>query len=1031
MHYKKQKNLFLRQSYQDAWVDYERSLTQAHFIQWDYVILTASNENQAEVYRRQIEKRLEKGLLPQKTRYVVLPDPEGKRVGSGGATFQVLRYIAEQEGNNKQNDCQNRIPAAEESTTQAGSSTVNPFSHLRILVIHSGGDSKRIPQYSACGKLFSPVPRELPDGRGSTLFDEFIIGMSTVPSRIAEGMLVLSGDVLLLFNPLQIDAQFQGAAAISIKAPVDIGKDHGVYLSDETGHVKMFLHKQKEEMLRQMGAVNPEGNVDLDTGAVLLEPKVLYELYGLISTEGKPDKEKFQRFCSEESRISFYGDFLYPLAQDATWEGYEAEEAEGERNEALLGCRRELWSVLSPYSMKLIRLSPAEFIHFGTTWELRQLLTEEIGDYEYLDWKCQVNSAVKGQGFAAHNAYVGRRARVEAGAYVENAAIIEEASVERGAIVSHLQVRGQRIPADTVWHGIRLRDGNIVVRIYAVKDNPKQGSVFLGTEMSVFLGKNHLEAADLWETAARDLWTARLYVPANSMAEALQWAQLLYRMSRGEATPEEIKSWRQAERLSLKESYEQADMEQDARWEEELEERILTKKFLWALEDGEDYRQALRIFGKRGISASMLDLLRKDREESTFSLQIRLDYALAHFLRDAGEIDRANQLESRCFYTIQQAVYESAKRRIPDIRQCHIAEDQVDIRLPVRVNWGGGWTDTPPYCNEQGGVVLNAALRLRGIDPIQIRVKRLSEPVVELESADVGAHTVIRNLKELQNCQNPFDPFALHKAALIACGIIPLEGGTDLQRILQSLGGGIYLSTQVHGVPKGSGLGTSSILSGACVKGLFRFLGQESALEAVYDVVMGMEQLMSTGGGWQDQVGGLGPGIKFITTRPGIEQHLSVEQVQMPLEARKALKERFVLIYTGQRRLARNLLRDVVGGYIGGRRESVEALSQMKKTAVLMKFALEQGDIDDFAHLLNDHWRLSCQLDQGTTNTCIDQIRMVCQEYTEGLFIAGAGGGGFLQGILKQDIEKEELRRALRQVFQDSGVDVWESELLI
>ena len=28
------------------------------------------------------------------------------------------------------------------------------------------------------------VPRELPDGRSSTLFDEFIIGMSGVPSRI-------------------------------------------------------------------------------------------------------------------------------------------------------------------------------------------------------------------------------------------------------------------------------------------------------------------------------------------------------------------------------------------------------------------------------------------------------------------------------------------------------------------------------------------------------------------------------------------------------------------------------------------------------------------------------------------------------------------------------------------------------------------------------------------------------------------------------------------------------------------------------
>ena len=100
-------------------------------------------------------------------------------------------------------------------------------------MIHSGGDSKRVPQYSACGKLFSPVPRELPDGRRSTLFDEFMIGMAGMPARFKEGMLVLSGDVLLLFNPLQIDFTFRGAAAISIKEDVETGKDHGVFW--ETG----------------------------------------------------------------------------------------------------------------------------------------------------------------------------------------------------------------------------------------------------------------------------------------------------------------------------------------------------------------------------------------------------------------------------------------------------------------------------------------------------------------------------------------------------------------------------------------------------------------------------------------------------------------------------------------------------------------------------------------------------------------------------------------------------------------------------
>ena len=93
--------------------------------------------------------------------------------------------------------------------------------------------------------------------------------MAGVPARFKEGMLVLSGDVLLLFNPLQIDAQFRGAAAISMKSPVEVGVDHGVFLNDGSDHVKMFLHKQPAETLRRLGAVNGQDCVDLDTGAVL------------------------------------------------------------------------------------------------------------------------------------------------------------------------------------------------------------------------------------------------------------------------------------------------------------------------------------------------------------------------------------------------------------------------------------------------------------------------------------------------------------------------------------------------------------------------------------------------------------------------------------------------------------------------------------------------------------------------------------------------------------------------------------------
>ena len=119
---------------------------------------------------------------------------------------------------------------------------------------------------------------------------------------------MLSGDVLLLFNPLQIDFQNEGAAAISFKEHVDTGKDHGVYLNDGNDHVARFLHKQTEDMLRENGAVNDIGCVDLDTGAVILSTGLMDALFSLISTDGRLDQQKFDEFVNEKARISFYGD---------------------------------------------------------------------------------------------------------------------------------------------------------------------------------------------------------------------------------------------------------------------------------------------------------------------------------------------------------------------------------------------------------------------------------------------------------------------------------------------------------------------------------------------------------------------------------------------------------------------------------------------------------------------------------------------------------------------------------------------------
>ena len=95
-----------------------------------------------------------------------------------------------------------------------------------------------------------------------------------------------------------------------------------------------------------------------------------------------------------------------------------------------------------------------------------------------------------------------------------------------------------------------------------------------------------------------------------------------------------------------------------------------------------------------------------------------------------------------------------------------------------------------------------------------------------------------------------------------------------------------------------------------------------------------------------------------------------------------------------------------------------------------MRFALERGNVDEFARLLDDHWKLSQMIDAGSTNTLIDQIFMVIDDLIDARMCCGAGGGGFLQVILKKGVSKLEVHQRLKDVFQDFAVDVWDAEIV-
>lgn len=820
-------------------------------------------------------------------------------------------------------------------------------------------------------------------------------------------MMLLSGDVLLLFNPLQIDFNNDGAAAISFKESVETGKNHGVYVRGDTGNVKRCLQKKSAEILREAGAVNEMNCVDIDTGALIFSTEMMNSLYTLIATE-----KEYQKFVNEQTRLSLYVDFLYPLAEDSTLDDFYKEKPEGVFCPELTEARKCIWEVLRPYRMKLLRLAPAKFLHFGTTREILKLMHREITEYEGLEWKNQVGSSMK-QAAAGYNSILGAKASVGEACYLEVSRVCGKAKLGNGCVLSYLELQDEIIPDHVVMHGLKLRDGKFMVRIFDVLDNPKENKIF---GMDLDLLESKLEG-NFWKSAEHSLWSAELYPVGDTMQEAVAGALNLYAILQEKGG--DFEAWKKASKGSLYSGFLEADADAVIAWNQRMEELV-------AMEEISSAIHSKIPAGQLRKQSSLTKVQQKWLEERLtkvdFGERMRLHYYLGVILGDENEIQKSLQeiRDEILSATIQGLTYnENAK----------IVKEVHTVKLPLRVNWGGGWSDTPPYCNENSGTVLNAAILLNGKKTVEVTLERIRELKIVFDSRDMDVYGEFDSIEPLQKTGNPFDPFALQKACLLVCGIIPKEG-YELSDVLKRLGGGFVIHSEVTDVPKGSGLGTSSILGAATVKAVFEFMGIRYTEDELYSCVLAMEQVMSTGGGWQDQVGGVTPGVKYITSLPGEKTAIKVMHVEIPFKAEKELEERFLLIYTGQRRLARNLLRDVIGRYIGNEPDSLDALEEIQKVAALMRFELERGNVDGFAELLDAHWELSKKIDAGSSNTLIEQIFSSIEDMIAGKMICGAGGGGFLQVILKKGFTKKEVEERLKQVFTDSMVRVADCRIL-
>lgn len=70
------------------------------------------------------------------------------------------------------------------------------------------------------------------------------------------------------------------------------------------------------------------------------------------------------------------------------------------------------------------------------------------------------------------------------------------------------------------------------------------------------------------------------------------------------------------------------------------------------------------------------------------------------------------------------------------------------------------------------------------------------------------------------------------------------------------------------------------------------------------------------------------------------------------------------------------------------------------------------------------------ELDAGSSNTLIEQIFSSIEELIDGKLVCGAGGGGFLQVILKKGVTRQQVEERLNEVFMDSLVGVADCRLV-
>lgn len=850
------------------------------------------------------------------------------------------------------------------------------------ILLHAGGQSRRLPGYAPSGKILTPIP-VFRWARGQRLSQNLLSLQLPLYERIMKKApeslhtLIASGDVYIRANqPLQEIPEVD-VVCYGLWVEPSLAKNHGVFVSSRKSPDTLDFMLQKPS-LETLGELAGSHLFLMDIGIWLLSDKAVRLLMKHSYTEdGKAMKA-----------YDLYAEFGLALGKNP----------------------RITDSELNQLSVAILPLPGGEFYHYGTS---RELISSTLA----------VQNLVRDQ-----RAIMQRKVKPHPAMFVQNAVLHQKLTaenselwIENSYIGENWTLRGQQIitgvpennwnlslPEGVCVDVVPVGEANWAARPYGFNDLFKGA---LSDVSTLFMGKPILTWAmerGITLGGNEDIQNAPLFPVCQTVDElgkVLRW--MITELDREEGKH----IWLSARKLSANDLSDQANLR-----------RLVAQR---------------EVFRKKDWS-----LLAANHEKSVF-YQLDLSDAAESFAKDKIVLPKALPEDNPLMKRIHNHMFRSQVMKISGVaykeeeqkafallreglvgsvlgskqQPClNVYRDQIVWgRSPVRIDLAGGWTDTPPYCLYAGGNVVNVAIELNGQPPLQVYIKPSDTHKIILRSIDLGAMEVISSWDELRDYNKVGSPFSIPKAALALAGFVPefsAEAYASLDVQLEAFGSGLEI-TLLAAIPAGSGLGTSSILAATVLGAISDFCGLAWDKNEIGNRTLILEQLLTTGGGWQDQYGGVLHGLKLLQTNEGFNQNPLVRWLPEYLFTDPEYRPCHLLYYTGITRTAKDILSEIVRGMFLNSEAHLGLLSEMKAHALDMYEAIQCGDFVTYGKLVGKTWEQNKALDSGTNPAAVEAIISKIQAYALGYKLPGAGGGGYLYIVAKDPGAALQIRKIL------------------